>query len=34
MDFGGAGKIGKSWPVIIVRLWRKVAVESGAKIDA
>jgi hypothetical protein len=34
MDFGRERKIGKSWPVITGKLWREVAVATGAKIDA
>jgi hypothetical protein len=34
MDFGREGKIEKSWPVIIGKLWQEVAVASGAEIDA
>jgi hypothetical protein len=34
MDFGGEAKIGKSWPVIIGKLWQQVAVASGAKTNA
>jgi hypothetical protein len=34
MDFRGDRKIGKSWPVVTGKLWRDVAVATGAKIDA
>jgi hypothetical protein len=34
MDFPSEGKIGKSWPVIIGKLWRHVAVASGEKMNA
>jgi hypothetical protein len=34
MDFRRAAKIGKSWPVIIGKLWRHVAVASGEKMNA
>jgi hypothetical protein len=34
MDFRRRAKIGKSWPVIIEKLRRQVAVASGAKTNA
>jgi hypothetical protein len=34
MDFRRKGKIGKSWPVVIGKLWQQVAVASGAKTNA
>jgi hypothetical protein len=34
MEFRSPGKIGKSWPVIIGKLWQQVAVASGEKINA
>jgi hypothetical protein len=34
MDFRREEKIGKSWTVIIGKLWPQVAVASGAKINA
>jgi hypothetical protein len=34
MDFRRGAKIGKSWPVIIGKLRRHVAVASGEKMNA
>jgi hypothetical protein len=34
MEFRSREKIGKSWPMIIGKLWQQVAVALGEKINA
>jgi len=34
MDIRRAGKIGKSWLVVIEKLWSQIAVAPGGKINA